>query len=456
MAGFLFLQGIKAPTVKPHANIDEQLSEPNQALMFPLRSEVFPKQPMIEADEKVAKKSAQTNQINPGYDWSEFRHQSVETQAGQMLMIGLVEQLPTEELKAFLKELRPGGIVLFRRNYKTVEELRRLIQFLHETSHEYSDTVPLIAIDEEGGMVTRLPWQNKLPSAYLLAQVNKPELTRSFGQEVGKILSHFGINVNFAPVLDLSQPHQFLRTRAYGDDQKTVERHGLAYASGLIEAGVVPVAKHFPGLSETKQDPHHDKTKHVYKNKSDFLEDVSAFFKFSRSYQASGVMLSHTIYPQFNAKKSAVMSPELISYLKKDLRFRGVVISDDLQMQGISYTAEENQTRMQTIIKKSFEAGCDMMMLSYSKKDQRQAHRKLIELLADPKNSQRAKEKITRILKIKSYVHQKKSQQRMIASQNEEQQQDRDQVLVANNRVSTAKLNALQEQLNQNLKSRRK
>lgn len=423
-------------------------AEPMQAVMIPLRSEISSLQKIEQKETTEQNQTIQESEPHL-YQWKAFVQNSLETQAGQMLIVGLVDQKPSQELKEFLEMVRPGGFVLFRRNYKTVQQLKQLIQFLHETSLDYSETIPLIAIDEEGGTVTRLPWKYKLPSAHLLAQVNQPELTQAFGLEVGKVLINFGINVNFAPVLDLSTPDQFLKTRAYGDDQEVVERHGLAYAKGLMDAGVIPVAKHFPGLSPTKKDPHHDKTKHVYKGKEDFLEEISPFYKFSKTYPASGVMLSHTIYPQFNAQKSAVMSSELITYLKKDLKFQGVVISDDLQMQGISYDPEEGESRMQTIVKKSFTAGCDMMMLSYSKKDQKQAHQKLMEMLTIPENKRIAYEKIFRILKVKNHIQQQQSQQRQPASL----QTNQTRVSVVDERMSSAGLDALHARLQQSLKS---
>ena len=427
-----------------------ETAEPMKAVMFPLRTAVSTVQ---QAEREKAELSKENQDQGVGlYQWKSFLQNSIETQAGQMLIVGLVDQNPSQELKEFLEAVRPGGFVLFRRNYKTVRQLQTLIQFLHQTSLTYSETVPLIAIDEEGGTVTRLPWKNKLPSAHLLAQVNQPELTKAFGQEVGKVLTNFGINVNFAPVLDLSKPDQFLKTRSYGDDQEIVERHGLAYAQGLTDSGIIPVAKHFPGLSPSKKDPHHDKTKHIYKGKEDFLEEVSPFYKFSKTYSASGVMLSHTIYPQFNAQKSAVMSSELISYLKKDLKFRGVVISDDLQMQGISYAPENGETRVQTIVKKSFAAGCDMMMLSYSKKDQRQAHQILMEMLMRVENKALGQEKLARILGIKNHILQQTMSQRKPASE----QRSKPQVSIVDEKMSSPGLDALHAQLQQHLKKLRR
>lgn len=345
-----------------------------------------------------------------------FSTKSLETQSGQLLIVGLADKLATDELKEFLFTIRPGGFVLFRRNQSSPQELYKFIRFLRQSSLEYSGVEPLIAVDEEGGAVTRLPWKRKLPSAHMLAQLDKPELTKAYGLEVGKVLLEFGINVNFAPVLDLSAPEQFLKTRSYGNDEKKVTQHGLAYAAGLAEAGIIPVAKHFPGLSPTTKDPHHDKTQRVFHGPKEFLTDIAPFFKFSKKFKRAGVMLSHSIYPQFNAEKSAVMSPELVSYLKKDLKFQGIVISDDLQMQGISYPKERNIGRIETIVKSSFEAGCDLLMLSFSKRDQLAAHRQLMNMLINPKNKKNLQDKLVRILNIKRDLLQEQGLTRKIAS----------------------------------------
>lgn len=390
-----------------------------KAMMLPLRSA----EPLLGAEDKNSEEESspiendEESEAKAALQKAEkFAHGSLETQAGQLLMIGLVDKEPSEKLKDFLHTVRPGGFVLFRRNYKSLNGLQKLIQFLKQTSEEYASIPPLIAVDEEGGSVTRLPWKNKPPSAYRLAQMNRPELTKAFGFEIGKVLKAVGFNMNFAPVLDMSLPEQFLKTRAYGNDQGVVVRHGMAYAEGLEEAGIFPVAKHFPGLSPTKKDPHHDKTQHVFHGPQEFAAEISPFYKFTKKFTQAGVMLSHSIYPQFNEQRSAVMSPELISYLKKDLRFSGVVISDDLQMQGISYEKQLKESRIETIMKNSFEAGCDMMLISYSKKSQEAAHRKILTMLMNPKNKVKMLEKLNRILVLKQHLK-KNSSERSIASE---------------------------------------
>jgi beta-N-acetylhexosaminidase len=428
-----FLSSKKSPAYLSH----------NIAMTLPMRSDL-----VSQVDPKTLQQEVLTKNpdLESKYSYQEYSKKSLETQAGQLLIVGLAEKHPTEELRKFLFSVRPGGFVLFRRNYDSIQELYMLIRFLKKTSSEYSGLVPLIAVDEEGGAVTRLPWKNKLPSAYMLAQLDEPDLTRAYGVEVGKVLMDIGINMNFAPVLDLSLPNQFLKTRSYGNSERRVTTHGLAYAEGLTEVGVIPVAKHFPGLSPSTQDPHYDKTQRVFRGPKDFLDDIAPFFKFSKKFASSGVMLSHSIYPQFNPVKSAVMSPELVSYLKKDLKYAGIVVSDDLQMQGISYQKEKNVGRIQTIIKESFEAGCDIMMLSFSKTDQRAAHQQLLSLLVNPKNQKKTMDKLTRILNLKKEVQERQSTLRKIAS-------EESQILIAskieNGRITSPGLEKLNVRLQQ-------
>ncbi|MFN8945711.1 MAG: glycoside hydrolase family 3 N-terminal domain-containing protein, partial [Pseudobdellovibrionaceae bacterium] len=190
----------------------------------------------------------------------------------------------------------------------------------------------------------------------------------------------------------------------------------IAYARGLSACGIIPVAKHFPGLSASSKDPHHDQTKHVYSNSDDFLREISPFFRFAKLFPFAGIMISHTVYPQYNTTSSAVISHEIYSYLKKDIQFAGLSISDDLQMQGILYQATAGENRIQSLIRASFEAGCDLMMLSYSKRDQLIAHQKLTEMLVKSKYLKQANEKISRIVKIKNQISEKWPDARDIAS----------------------------------------
>ncbi|MFN7906380.1 MAG: glycoside hydrolase family 3 N-terminal domain-containing protein [Pseudobdellovibrionaceae bacterium] len=386
-----------------------------KALILPLRTGLDLKLPPVSSSTPPNRMPVKTNQAESNFNLLSSAA-SLETKAGQMLIIGITDKAPSSRLRQFLFQVRPGGIVLFRRNYSSLSQLKTLIKFLKNTSLEYSNSPLILAVDEEGGAVTRLPWQKKLPSAHQLAQINDTKLTESFGREVGLVLKQFGINMNFAPVLDLSEPNQFLKSRAYGTDPKIVEKHGIAYARGLSAGGIIPVAKHFPGLSASSKDPHHDQTKHVYSDSADFLREIDPFFRFAKLFPSSGIMISHTVYPQFNSRSSAVITPEIYSYLKKDIQFAGLTISDDLQMQGISYQATAGENRIQSLIRASFEAGCDLMMLSYSKRDQIIAHQKLTGMLVKSKYLKQANEKISRILKIKNQISEKLLDARSIAS----------------------------------------
>ncbi|MFN8944045.1 MAG: glycoside hydrolase family 3 N-terminal domain-containing protein, partial [Pseudobdellovibrionaceae bacterium] len=205
--------------------------ETAKALILPLRTGLDLKLPLASSSAQSNRMPVKNNQAESHLNLLSSA-ESLETKAGQMLIIGITDKAPSTRLRQFLFQVRPGGIVLFRRNYSSLSQLKTFIEFLKNTSLEYSNSPLILAVDEEGGTVTRLPWHKKLPSAHQLAQINDSELTESFGREVGLVLKKFGINMNFAPVLDLSAPNQFLKSRAYGKDPKVVEKHGIAYARG--------------------------------------------------------------------------------------------------------------------------------------------------------------------------------------------------------------------------------
>src|SRR5438093_1611055 len=177
--------------------------------------------------------------------------------AGQLFMVGLPRPALDRETREFLAEHCPGGIILFKRNIRSAEQLRRLVADVHATGAGVS---PLVAIDHEGGRVDRLPHPpfTRFPPMAAVAERGKATLAEAVGRAMGRELRAVGIDLDFAPVLDVwSNPrNRVIGDRAFGTTARGVARLALAFARGLARAGVLACGKHFPGHGATVGDSH--------------------------------------------------------------------------------------------------------------------------------------------------------------------------------------------------------
>ncbi|MGM0575179.1 MAG: beta-N-acetylhexosaminidase [Myxococcota bacterium] len=262
--------------------------------------------------------------------------------AASLLMVGFDGLEPSEDLRAFVREGPPAGVVLFGRNVASTAQVARLIRDLRAL-WPADGPPPLVAVDQEGGPVRRLkpptcPEVAPFPAAADVAAPDDPDLTRAVGRVTGRQLAALGFDLDFAPVLDVdSNPaNPIIGRRAFGRDPETVTRHGLAYAAGLADAGVLSCGKHFPGHGDTDLDSHlalphlaHDPAR---------LDRVElAPFRAAVAAGLPALMTAHIVYEALDQDWPATLSPRVIPPLLRDrMGFDGVVISDDLEMAAVA------------------------------------------------------------------------------------------------------------------------
>jgi beta-N-acetylhexosaminidase len=255
--------------------------------------------------------------------------------AGQRLMVGFDGTGMSDDLKFMIRELHVGGVILFSRNISAPEQVRGLCASIQEYAQSFGEPALFIAIDQEGGAVARLkkpftefagnPHMTGIEDAADFAGISARELTMS------------GINMNMAPVLDVAfDPEKSIMSdRAFGDDPAWVAALGTAVIENLQQGGVLSVAKHFPGIGRTTLDSHLDlpflDTDAATMASSDFLPFAAAI-----AQDVAGLMLSHICYKQMDDKWPASLS-EIIArdLLRQQMKFNGLVISDDLDMGAI-------------------------------------------------------------------------------------------------------------------------
>src|SRR3954469_24183437 len=279
---------------------------------------------------------------------------------GQLILCGV----PGKELDAASAEMfqrvQPGGFILFGRNIESAPQLRKLIDDLRDLSA----IEPIITIDQEGGRVSRLRLiGSEPPSAQQLRDKGDIELVRRHGEITGRLLRLFGFNLDLCPVLDISfddEADNSLRGRCYGKTVEQVVRNAGAFNDGLRKEGIASCGKHFPGYSAAQVDAHHDLPKIERTRVQLENEELAVFRAFTD--RVDSMMICHGWYPCFDAEKlPASLSPRVIrELLRSELKFDGLVMTDDLDM-GAIY----NEYGLQETIRMALAAGNDLAMICH-------------------------------------------------------------------------------------------
>ena len=277
---------------------------------------------------------------------------------GQLFMVGFLGTSVTPDLASFIKQYKPGGVILFSRNLESVEQMVDLTNKLQACSPH---SPLLISIDQEGGRVSRLPKGFTIfPSCSLLGRSNSTELAYAAGATIAKELRAVGVNMNMAPVLDVnSNPdNPVIGDRAFGTTPDVVCELGIATAAGLQDNGVVACGKHFPGHGDTNTDSH--KELPVVEATRERLEAIE-FLPFRRAVQrgVASLMTAHVLYRALDRELPATLSPTIINdFLRQELQYDGVVLTDDLEMHAIIDHFGVEDAAVRAVL-----AGCDMVLI---------------------------------------------------------------------------------------------
>lgn len=349
--------------------------------------------------QNLDKSDTSSDNINLNLD-SVIAHMSVEQKAGQFFLIGFSGKKITNALLDLIREINPGGVIVFGRNIGTARETAQLNSDIQKIS---DSKIPLfIAVDQEGGAVTRIKLWPPFPSALSIGMNSATDLSLQMGQLTGDILSALGFNMNLAPVMDISDPLQssFIGTRSFGNDPQVVSKIAIAFAKGLDLAGVLPTAKHFPGHGNTRGDSH---TQTLVKNidLTHFKKhELIPYINLKTDIPYSAVMVSHVIFPELDmTRKPAAFSRTIVQgLLRTELNFSGLVITDDLEMSGADEIGNLESRTLSAI-----QAGSDLVMIAWDRNMQRLAHASVVAAIKNgtlPEND--VNQALRRILKIKS------------------------------------------------------
>jgi len=247
--------------------------------------------------------------------------------AAACLLPGFASTTPPDWLRTWI-ERGLGGVVLFSHNVESREQLAALTGELPGL---------LVVIDEEGGDVTRLEHErgSSYPGNFALGVVDDVALTEEVGAAIGSDLAAVGVNLNFAPVADVNTNprNPVIGIRSFGSEPELVARHVAAYVRGMQTAGVAACAKHFPGHGDTELDSHHE-----LPTVSGDLDAALLPFQAAIDEGVRAIMSAHIRLPELDDVPATVSRRILHDLLREELGFTGLVITDALDMKGVTAT----------------------------------------------------------------------------------------------------------------------
>ena len=339
---------------------------------------------------------------------------SLDIMIGQMIMIGIGNSKMADSLSTPIVEAIQngyvGGVILYEKNISQInsqETLKRMIAKLQS----YTKIPLFVSIDEEGGHVNRLKPKYGFPksvSAQHLGEMGNMDSTRFYAQQTAKLLELYGINMNFAPVVDINlntdNPVIGKKERSFSSDYKSVIEHAQEVINIHNQYEVIPVLKHFPGHGSSKTDTHLGITDIT---ESWQIEELFPYTSLIDSNSVSVIMTAHIVNKSLdNNKLPATLSKKIIDELLREfMGYQGVVISDDMQMGAIK---KEYGTK--EAIKMAINAGIDLIMFANNVQDYEiitaQEIHHIIKTLVKEEHikRERIEESYKRILKLKEFL----------------------------------------------------
>jgi beta-N-acetylhexosaminidase len=261
---------------------------------------------------------------------------SMAEQAGQRLMIGFDGLELSDQLKYYIEQVKVGGLILFSRNIAAPDQVRELCAAAQLFAAACGQPPLLIGIDQEGGAVSRLrpPFSQFSGNPSMTSTADAETFARITAGELRQI----GVTVNMAPVLDVADPDGpgIMRDRVFGADPHWVAEMGRTVIAHLQNNGILAVAKHFPGIGRTVLDSHLD-LPDLRIDEETLMHGDLIPFQAAIEAQVAGIMLSHIRYTDIDPRWPASLSPILArDLLRRRLGYRGLVLSDDIDMGALS------------------------------------------------------------------------------------------------------------------------
>ncbi len=286
---------------------------------------------------------------------------------GQMFICGFSGYEMDEDIKYIIEKYYVGNAILLSKNVKDEEQLVKLNSSLKMKILENTDTIPFIAIDEEGGTVSRLrDVYGEYLGQYAIGALGDEKFAFNQGAELGHKLSKLGFNLNFAPVADINSnsENQTIGIRSFGSDVDLVKKLTLATAKGYESSYTIPVLKHFPGLGDIGTDNHFN-LPILDKSLSKIKETELVPFQHAIDNGLRALLVSHIMFLDFDNKYPASMSKRFLrNLLREEMGYKNLVIADNIGMGAITNSYGVGDAAVIAL-----NAGVDMFLISTGGKE---------------------------------------------------------------------------------------
>lgn len=299
-----------------------------------------------------------------------FNKLSIAEKFGQMLLLGLDTYEINDEIINIIKEYKIGGVVLYKKNYTSLESMIEVINKLKMANSE--NKIPLFfAIDQENGVVNRLPKEVlNIYSPRKQSLANDENIPKAIGEITTYILKEVGINMNFAPVLDIDRyaNDSIMGSRCYGKNKEEILKNTMPFMHFMQENNIIAVVKHFPGHGLNNKDSRLSIPVSTSIKKVE--EDIKVFEE-AINEGADAMMLDHLRIKGYGFNPVSMNKAFLEQYVFSQ-KYKGLLISDDLRMGIMPYIF-----RVKKSICKSIDAGCHIVMVKYKKGDLKKLYKPL-------------------------------------------------------------------------------
>jgi beta-N-acetylhexosaminidase len=317
---------------------------------------------------------------------------TVEQKAGQLVMVSLNGGYLNDQIRSLIEQYHIGAVVFMGGNIKSQTQVLKFISDMNEIS----TTTLLIATDQEGGVVARIPWdQARLISQPHIGIIGRDDFAYEIGVQHAQALNQLGIDMNLSPVLDIAfSPTSSLANRSFGNNPESTAELGSAMIKAYQDNGLIACAKHYPGIGRTTGDTHNVLPTIDIQREQLFTEELIPFQSAIES-NVEVIMTGHVLYPQIDADFPSSLSTVFVTdILRNELGFNGVILTDDIRMGALDNYPDKAVQAIQ--------AGNDMIIIVDSYENQIEFINQIKEAIQNGTISEQAvSESIKRILRLK-------------------------------------------------------
>ena len=324
---------------------------------------------------------------------------SLDEKIGQLMIAGFDGTEMTDQTRELINTYHVGGFIFFKPNLENPEQSRQLVNHLKELNAD--NDIPLfLAVDQEGGTVTRLPGLDPMKTNEEIGSSYEADFSYETGKLLAAQLHAFGMQVNFAPSVDVnSNPNNpVIGNRAFGSDPNVVSEHGVQMMKGMQDENIITSVKHFPGHGDTNEDSH-ETLPVIEKTKEELAEIELMPFESSIEAGADMVMIAHILLPELGTSKPATLSKEVVTeLLRKEMKYDGVIVTDDMTMGAIVNDYGIAEASVMAV-----EAGVDIILMAHGDENVQETFIALKEAVENGDiHEERIDESVQRILLLKN------------------------------------------------------